>query len=436
MRRPLKSCAVAILTGFAIAAAVNAPNASGMTNGQAVTASPGWAALLETNQGGLLHEPLCSAAIVGNGWILTAAHCVYNEQGQLLQPRNFKVVLGRTNDANTGSSYGVSRIVVMPGFVNLQKDDAALIQVGGFNATSSSALPLAFQSSVVYATGGVTLYGYGDIGWNSLDQSIGAGRLWKSPDGAFVEMSTCGGVVVCFHRTASARVMHGDSGAPWLRWINGAWQLIGVQDTVSNLSPKGTSDPAYATDTLAATSSGQTLLQWVRQTAGLPIEAANTIVRNPSNGTAWLVGGDGYRRWIPTGGDYLCFEAQGSQVVNLPQISIDTIAEAVGSQAKCTPIPPPPATYTEQEGHYGANTFTNYHNASGMGPRISPAQYVQVSCKVYDPTIVSANPDGYWYRIASSPWNNTYYAVANTFMNGDPWNGPYTHNTDFAVPNC
>jgi hypothetical protein len=25
---------------------------------------------------------------------------------------------------------------------------------------------------------------------------------------------------------------------------------------------------------------------------------------------------------------------------------------------------------------------------------------------------------------------------ANTFMNGDPWNGPYTHNTDFAVPDC
>lgn len=100
------------------------------------------------------------------------------------------------------------------------------------------------------------------------------------------------------------------------------------------------------------------------------------------------------------------------------------------------PSPTPAATRSEQEGHHGANTFTDYHNASGMGPRIGVGQWVQVSCKVYDPTIQSASPDGYWYRIQSSPWNNAYYAVANTFMNGDPWDGPYTHNTDFSVPNC
>ncbi|MDX6288029.1 MAG: hypothetical protein QOG53_3514 [Frankiales bacterium] len=93
-------------------------------------------------------------------------------------------------------------------------------------------------------------------------------------------------------------------------------------------------------------------------------------------------------------------------------------------------------TWSEQEGHHGVNTFQNYHNASGMGPRIDPAAWVQVSCKVYDPYIQSVNPDGYWYRIASSPWNDAYYSPANTFMNGDPWDGPYTHNTDFSVPDC
>lgn len=107
------------------------------------------------------------------------------------------------------------------------------------------------------------------------------------------------------------------------------------------------------------------------------------------------------------------------------------------------PVAPPPSTqpptvtlYTEQEGHHGVNTFTDPHNASGFGPRIQPAQYAQVSCKLHDPTIASVNPDGYWYRIASAPWNDGYYAPANTFMNGDPWGGPYTHNTDFNVPDC
>src|SRR4051794_31352965 len=99
-------------------------------------------------------------------------------------------------------------------------------------------------------------------------------------------------------------------------------------------------------------------------------------------------------------------------------------------------VPASASTISEQQGSHGANTFTNYHNASGMGPKIAAGSWVAVSCKVYDPTIISASPDGYWYRIASSPWNDQYYAVANTFMNGDPWGGPYTHNTDFAVPTC
>ena len=81
----------------------------------------------------------------------------------------------------------------------------------------------------------------------------------------------------------------------------------------------------------------------------------------------------------------------------------------------------------------GVNTFTNPYNASGMGTKIQPYQWVDVSCKVYAPAIQWVNPDGYWYRIRSAPWNDQYYAPANTFWNGDvPGQTPYTHNTDFA----
>ncbi len=122
-----------------------------------------------------------------------------------------------------------------------------------------------------------------------------------------------------------------------------------------------------------------------------------------------------------------------NQPINQPSPGVP----ACSSSAPPPPLPPPPRTWPEQETpNHPVNTFTNYHNASGIGPQIAAGQWVQVSCKVYDPTIQSVNPDGYWYRIASSPWNNTYYSPANTFMNGDPYGGPYTHNTDFAVPNC
>jgi surface antigen len=94
------------------------------------------------------------------------------------------------------------------------------------------------------------------------------------------------------------------------------------------------------------------------------------------------------------------------------------------------------ATWSEQEGHQGVNTFTNPYNASGMGTRIAAGQVVQVSCRVYAPQISSARPDGWWYRIQSAPWSDAYYSPANTFMNGDPWTGPYTHNTDWSVAVC
>jgi hypothetical protein len=141
---------------------------------------------------------------------------------------------------------------------------------------------------------------------------------------------------------------------------------------------------------------------------------------------------------------------QISPVDILPTTAPDTVqvpapapAPSTGSPKQPSPTPPGPPTHppnpnhTEQETpNQPVNTFTNYHNASGVGPAIAAGQWVEVSCRVYDPTIASVNPDGYWYRIASSPWNNAYYSTANTFMNGDPYGGPYTHNTDFSVPLC
>ncbi len=138
-----------------------------------------------------------------------------------------------------------------------------------------------------------------------------------------------------------------------------------------------------------------------------------SIVSGPGSGSGWI-------------NEH--FVADG-QPINQPSPGIPPCAAA--------PPPPPAQTWSEQETpNHPVNTFTNYHNASGMGPAIAAGQWIQVSCKVYDPYIQSVNPDGYWYRIASSPWNNAYYSPANTFMNGDPYGGPYTHNTDFAVPNC
>lgn len=95
--------------------------------------------------------------------------------------------------------------------------------------------------------------------------------------------------------------------------------------------------------------------------------------------------------------------------------------------------------------NHDVKTFRSPARLSEEGPAISAGQVVQVSCRMFAPSIESVSPDGYWYRISSAPWNNQYYAPANTFLNGDsateflggrqPKPGD-VHNTDFAVAIC
>ncbi|WP_406430748.1 hypothetical protein OHB00_02535 [Streptomyces sp. NBC_00631] len=106
-----------------------------------------------------------------------------------------------------------------------------------------------------------------------------------------------------------------------------------------------------------------------------------------------------------------------------------------------TPVAPTPTdlpTRMEQEGYRGANTFTDPHHpgTSRRGPRVQPMTFAPVICRVLAQETLTANPDGYWYLLGGT-WHGKYWAVANTFWNGDvPGHKPYTHNTDKSVPLC
>lgn len=179
--------------------------------------------------------------------------------------------------------------------------------------------------------------------------------------------------------------------------------------------------------------------------------------------TAWLVGTDLKRRWIPDIATYDCLKAQGAPgPVALPASVLDRLTDLNGVWAECghvlgasTSVPvtsppattppvtsppvtnPPvttPATYTDQcVSRSGCPTFRNYVNASGVGPRIGSGAYVAITCKLRPAsTIGSAHPDGYWYLIASSPWNNEFWAVANSFHNG----GDGRSATNWSIRDC
>jgi hypothetical protein len=104
------------------------------------------------------------------------------------------------------------------------------------------------------------------------------------------------------------------------------------------------------------------------------------------------------------------------------------------------PIGGPPTgsgtTYAETTGG-AANTWTNYTNAGGtQGPTIPGNATVQISCKVQGFRVADGNT--WWYRVASSPWNNAYYVSADAFYNNGATSGPLagTPFVDPAVPDC
>lgn len=114
----------------------------------------------------------------------------------------------------------------------------------------------------------------------------------------------------------------------------------------------------------------------------------------------------------------------------------------IAVQPPSVPNPPPPtsppssSTRTETTGSVAA-TWTNYANAGGIqGPSIAKNQSVKIACKVTGFRVADGNT--WWYQIASSPWNNSYYVSADAFYNNGATSGSLsgTPFVDTAVAIC
>lgn len=84
----------------------------------------------------------------------------------------------------------------------------------------------------------------------------------------------------------------------------------------------------------------------------------------------------------------------------------------------------------------GATTFRDPRTFRGRGPRVERLQKVQVVCRFHDPAAPASVQPGWWYLLASPPWNRQYYSPANSFLNGDPVEGPHITNVNSGIPEC
>lgn len=96
----------------------------------------------------------------------------------------------------------------------------------------------------------------------------------------------------------------------------------------------------------------------------------------------------------------------------------------------------PSGTHPETVGGV-THTFTDPASAGGtQGPSIPTASTVGVSCKLQGFRVADGN--SWWYLIASSPWNDGFYASADAFYNNGRTSGSLlgTPKVDPNVPDC
>jgi hypothetical protein len=303
----------------------------------------------------------CSGTVVGDGWVLTAYHCLTDAGGDW---GGFRVEIWRNGTVGSGTVYR-SALARPPLYQSGASGpqgratgyaDVMLLQTASPMPSWAKTVPMAMSWPALGTK--LTQYGYG----RTINRpNTAATTLQKTPDHDLARVD-CGTVApgydwkaghICAKGTRST-AWKGDSGGPLLWWVNGYWQQVGDFSIYPDV--QGVHWQGYWSEADATTRA------WIASHVTGPI-AYNTIVRDKDSGAAWLYRTDGYRHWIPDGTTYNCLLNGGAPVANWTLRRVETIPDKVGSWATCTAPPPPPT-----------------------GPMISLSQG-------------DAAPAGYWYSV-------------------------------------